>query len=141
MKASIFLTAIIMAAFTAATTVSYDPGYDLPSHSMNDVSCSDGANGLTTRYGWQTQDRIPNFPHIGGSSTIAGWNSPQCGQCFAVTYLNRTVHILAIDRAASGLNIGEKAMDELTDNQAVQLGRVEADVTGVASSNCGLSSA
>lgn len=42
---------------------------------MNDVSCSDGVNGLTTRYGWTTQGAIPKFPYIGGAELIAGWNS------------------------------------------------------------------
>ena len=43
---------------------------------MTAVSCSDGANGLITRYGWQNQGAIPNFPYIGGSDTVASWNSP-----------------------------------------------------------------
>src|SRR5205809_321684 len=57
--------------------VSYDTGYDDASRSLTAVSCSDGANGLITRYGWQTQGNVANFPNIGGSSTIAGWNSDQ----------------------------------------------------------------
>lgn len=40
------------------------------------MSCSDGANGLITRYGWATQGVIPKFPYIGGAELIAGWNSP-----------------------------------------------------------------
>lgn len=40
-----------LAAAVNATTVSYDTGYDLASRSMDDVSCSDGPNGLITRYG------------------------------------------------------------------------------------------
>lgn len=42
---------------------------------MTAVSCSDGTNGLITRYGYQTQGAIPNFPHVGGAAQIAGWNS------------------------------------------------------------------
>lgn len=61
--------------FANMVTVSYDTGYDDGSRSMTAVSCSDGTNGLITRYGWQTQGQIPNFPYIGGSSAIAGWNS------------------------------------------------------------------
>lgn len=56
--------------------VSYDTGYDDGSRSMTAVSCSDGTNGLITRYGWQTQSAIPNFPYIGGADAIPGWNSP-----------------------------------------------------------------
>lgn len=42
---------------------------------MAAVSCSDGPNGLTDRYGYQTQGAIPNFPYVGGAAQIAGWNS------------------------------------------------------------------
>jgi len=60
-------------------TVSYDTGYDDASRSLTDVSCSDGANGLITKYRWQTQGQIPHFPYIGGYEGIAGWNSAQVG--------------------------------------------------------------
>jgi hypothetical protein len=63
-------------------TVSYDEGYDQGGRSMKVVSCSDGNNGLITKYGWQTQGDIPSFPYIGGSIGIAGWNSPSVCQCF-----------------------------------------------------------
>ena len=83
---SIF-TAILNTA--AATTVSYDAGYDDGTRSMNVVACSDGANGLETSectitsdsksadtitgYGWTTQGAVADFPYIGGSSDITGW--------------------------------------------------------------------
>lgn len=38
---------------------------------------------------------------------------------------------MAIDHAASGFNIAQEAMDALTNNQAVALGRVEASVVQV----------
>jgi hypothetical protein len=56
--------------------VSYDTGYDDKSRSLTAVACSDGANGLITKYGWQTQGQIKT-PYIGGYQGIAGWNSPQ----------------------------------------------------------------
>jgi hypothetical protein len=85
------------------------------------VSCSDGSNGLITRYGWQKQSDIPRFPYIGGSSDIASWNSPSCGQCYSLEYAKtgKKVFILAIDHVAQGFNVAQKAMDELTNNQAV----------------------
>lgn len=111
----------LLAPFAQATTLSYDPGYSQGDRSLNVVSCSDGANGLITRYGWQTQSQIPRFPYIGGSSDIAGWNSPNCGTCYSVTYgpTGKQVFILAIDHTAEGLNVAQAAMDELTNNQAV----------------------
>lgn len=64
-----------MVAMTSAVSVSYDAGYDDAGRALTAVSCSDGVNGLITKYGWQTQGAIPRFPHIGGAPDIAGWNS------------------------------------------------------------------
>jgi hypothetical protein len=112
----------ILAPLACAVTLSYDPGYSQGDRSLNVVSCSDGSNGLITRYGWSKQSDIPRFPYIGGSSDIAGWNSPSCGQCYSVEYAptGKKVFILAIDHVAQGLNVAQKAMDELTNNQAVR---------------------
>jgi hypothetical protein len=111
----------VLAPLAHAVTLSYDPGYSQGDRSLNVVSCSDGSNGLITRYGWSKQSDIPRFPYIGGSSDIAGWNSPSCGQCYSVEYAptGKKVFILAIDHVAQGLNVAQKAMDELTNNQAV----------------------
>ena len=62
----------------------------------------------------------------------------QCGSCWSATYNGRTIHILAVDHAGSGLNIAQHAMDNLTNGQAAYLGRVDAAVAPVDSSYCGL---
>ncbi|KAH8121386.1 hypothetical protein ACSS6W_004526 [Trichoderma asperelloides] len=130
-----------LALFTAAVsadTVSYDTGYDDASRSLTAVSCSDGTNGLITRYHWQTQGQIPRFPYIGGAQAVAGWNSPNCGTCWKLTYSGKTIYVLAIDHAGAGFNIGLDAMNALTNGNAVALGRVSATASQVAVSNCGL---
>lgn len=116
----------LLLPITQAVTLSYDNGYSDASRSLNVVSCSDGDHGLITRYGWQTQGQIPRFPYIGGSSDIAGWNSPSCGQCYKLTYAatGKSVFMLAVDHAAQGFNVAQKAMDELTNNQAVSCGEM-----------------
>ncbi len=86
----------------------------------------------------QTQKDVKNFPYIGGAEAIAGWNSPNCGTCWSATYNGKTIHILAIDHAATGLNIAQAAMNDLTNGHAVELGRIDAQVTQVALSACGL---
>ena len=91
-----------------------------------------------TEYGWQTQGQIPSFPRIGGSGDISGWNDPQCGTCYKVTYKGKSIFVLGIDRAAAGINMSLKAMNTLTNGQAVALGRVNADVVKVGVSKCGL---
>lgn len=57
--------------------MSYDIGYDDGNRSLNVLSCSDGANGLITKYGWANQAAIAGFPRIGGYQGVEGWNSAQ----------------------------------------------------------------
>jgi len=136
---SIPLIALLFAS-TQAITVSYDPGYDVATRSLDDVACSNGANGLITRFGYLTQGQIPTFPKIGGASTIAGWNSPNCGQCYSLTYVPTgvTIFILAVDSAGAGFNIAESAMNTLTNGLAVEFGRIDANWALVTPDKCGL---
>ncbi|KAK4157530.1 protein SnodProt1 [Chaetomidium leptoderma] len=133
----IFSISSLLAA-ASATTVSYDVGYDDPSRSLTSVACSDGNNGVMWKYNWNVQGDAQRFAYIGGAQAIAGWNSPSCGSCWSASYNGRTIHILAIDHAANGLNIAKAAMNDLTNGRAVELGRIEANVQQVALSNCGL---
>jgi hypothetical protein len=149
------LAALSFASIASAISVSYDTGYDDASRSLTAVSCSDGTNGLITKYGWQNQGAVAGFPRIGGYSGIAGWNSAQvsnelsssaiqplttfkCGTCYGVTYNGKTVYVLAVDHAGDGFNLAKQAMDELTNGQAAALGRIDANYAQVAVSNCGL---
>ncbi|KAF3073417.1 protein SnodProt1 precursor [Trichoderma harzianum] len=134
---SLFKLALFTAA-VSADTVSYDTGYDDGSRSLNVVSCSDGPNGLETRYHWSTQGQIPRFPYIGGVQAVAGWNSASCGTCWKLSYSGHTIYVLAVDHAAAGFNIALDAMNALTGGQAVALGRVSATASQVAVKNCGL---
>lgn len=65
------------ASLASAITVSYDTGYDDGSRALTSLACSDGSNGLITKYNWQTQANVAGFPKIGGYMGVAGWNSPQ----------------------------------------------------------------
>ncbi|KAI8953346.1 EC5 protein [Xylaria longipes] len=130
-----FLT---LAVATLADTVAYDQGYDDAGRSLTAVACSDGVNGLMTRYGWQTQGQIPRFPYIGAVAAVAGWNSAACGTCWQLKYNGRTINVLAVDHAGAGFNIALKAMNDLTNGQAVALGRVDATAVQVATSACGI---
>ncbi|KAF7167898.1 hypothetical protein CNMCM5623_001045 [Aspergillus felis] len=116
------------AAAATAVSVSYDQAYDVAGTSMSTVSCSDGIYGLMTK--WPTFGSVPGFPRIGGAPTIPGWNSPNCGKCYALHYaagnIDNTIYITAIDAAPGGFNIGLNAMNQLTNGLATQLGRVQA---------------
>ncbi|EAU37999.1 allergen Asp f 15 precursor [Aspergillus terreus NIH2624] len=140
MKIAAATLALLGALLPAASaqqsvSVSYDQRYDVAGSSMNTVSCSDGVNGLTSK--WPTFGSVPKFPHIGGSPTIPGWNSPNCGKCYKLTYGGKSIFVTAIDAAPGGFNLALSAMNDLTNGQAVNLGRVQATYQEVAKSNCG----
>lgn len=61
-----------------------------------------------------------------------------CGTCWQLTFEGRSVNILAIDHTDAGFNIAQAAMDRLTNNQAVQRGRIEAQAVQIDSKMCGI---
>lgn len=139
-------SAIVSSAFlfTSALCVSvtYDTVYDNASGSLTTVACSNGPNGLITR-GYSTFGDLPNFPFIGGAADVAGWNSPACGRCYALTFTEasgtkRHINIIAVDHAASGFNIGLGAMNNLTNGHGVEYGVVDVSYKPVAPSTCGM---
>jgi hypothetical protein len=120
-----------------AIRVSYDQTYDDASFSLSSVACSDGPKGLE-RFGYSKIGDLPDFPYAGGAQAIAGWGSASCGTCWQLTYNGKSINILAIDHTDTGFNIGLTALNDLTDNQAVFLGAVDATATQVDASVCGL---
>nr|AGL40520.1 cerato-platanin 2 [Crinipellis campanella] len=139
MKSTSFLTLALSSLLTTVSAVQlqYDPAYDVSSSSLSTTACSDGANGLLTR-GYTTFGSLPNFPHIGAFDGITGWNSPNCGTCWEVTYNGTSINVLAMDVAGNGFNVAQEAMDELTGGQAVALGNVDVQAVQVDASACGL---
>ncbi|OOF99409.1 hypothetical protein ASPCADRAFT_1089 [Aspergillus carbonarius ITEM 5010] len=136
---SLFSSALAMPADAATGTsvsVSYDTKYDDSTGLLSTTACSDGPNGLINK-GYSTFGSLPGFPNIGGALTIPGWNSPNCGACYALDYQGTVVYITAVDAAPSGFNIGLDAMNALTNGQAVDLGRVTATYSPADPSNCG----
>lgn len=142
---TVTLTSLVLAASVlampapqaGAVNVAYDPKYDDSSLSTLNVACSDGQNGLYTK-GFATIGALPTFPNVGGSPEIAGWNSPNCGACYQVSYNGVTINVTGIDVAVGSFVLSEAALNTLTGGQAVDLGHVEATYTPVASSVCGM---
>ncbi|KAF4604283.1 hypothetical protein EYR40_001466 [Pleurotus pulmonarius] len=130
--------ALFVVPLATAVTVSFDEIYGDPRGSLSSVACSDGDHGIIPLLKVESFGQLPNFPFIGGAAAISSWNSPQCGTCWELSYNGRTINILAIDHADDGFNISLPAMNELTNGQAVELGRVDAAVRQVDSSVCGL---
>lgn len=141
MQFSTVVISLVAAATTAfaqiSDTVAYTSTYDDPNLSTLNLACSDGINGLATK-GYPTLGSLPKFPFIAASSQIAGWNSVNCGKCYAVTYGTKTVNVIAVDRAVNGFVMSKGAMDELTGGQAAMLGRIQANWVEAPASACGL---
>jgi hypothetical protein len=133
------LLTTILPSLVRADTLSFDNTYDNASGDMNTVACSTGVHGLAAKF--PTFGSLPDFPLIGGGQAVAGFNSPNCGTCWSLTYAptGNTINVLVIDHTQSGFNVAQAAMDRLTNNQAVQLGRVNVTSKQVAASACGLS--
>ncbi|EIN07862.1 cerato-platanin-like protein [Punctularia strigosozonata HHB-11173 SS5] len=138
MKYAAVLSSLLSGAL--AVQLSFDPVYDNKNGSMDTVECSTGSNGLITRFGFKTFGDLPSFPNIGGAQAVEGFNSAACGSCFNLTFAQtgKTITVLAIDHADSGFNVGQVAMDDLTNGQAVQLGIVQVNATQVPGTACGL---
>ncbi|KAF7356561.1 hypothetical protein MVEN_00989800 [Mycena venus] len=140
MQLSGLTSLLVFAAVALADTVTYDQIYDSASTSLNAVACSNGLNGLESK-GFKTLGSLPKFPFIGGVGAVEGWNSTNCGTCWQLTYAatKKTINVLAVDHAAPGtFNIALEAMDVLTNNRSVELGRVTITSKQVAKSVCGL---
>lgn len=140
--ANVFASFAVLASVSYAQfTASYETAYDNPQRSLSTVACSDGANGLLTR-NFTTLGSLPSYPNVGGVPAVTGWNSPDCGTCWTVTYTNaqgiaKSINLLAID-SASNFNMASAAMNSLTDDQATSLGRVPVTAISAPQSSCGL---
>jgi hypothetical protein len=105
---------------------------------LTQVSCSDGANGLMTRWGYSTID--PMAPYVAAVSNVV-WNSPNCGKCYKVTAsTGNSIYVTAIDHCAPVSNyafhfdLHPNAFSELFGSLTQGVGT--GTVTEVASSNC-----
>ena len=83
--------------------------------------------------GFTTFSSLPTFPNIGGAPEVTGFDSPNCGTCWNLTFTptGQTITVTAIDVATAGVNIALEAMNTLTGGRAVDLGRVNATVVEV----------
>ena len=122
---------------TRSTTVraTFDTTFDNASGSLNNVACSNGANGLVTYF--PTFGDLPTFPFIGGAPGIV-WNSPNCGGCWKLTNTATGIWIImtAIDSAAT-FNLASEAFETLNGGQIGQ-GVLDVVAQQVSPTFCGL---
>ena len=133
---STILSLVALFSVASADTVRYNTIYDNPSTSMNDVACSNGPNGLVSRF--PTFGSMPTFPGIGGVFAVGGWNSPECGSCWKLSFKGNSILVTAIDTISDGFDISLKAMNELTGGCAAVLDSIDAVATQVPRIQCGL---
>lgn len=134
---ALFALCISVTLAQTIESVSYDDAYGDGTQSLDTVACSETLES----YGYTNFKSLPNFPYIGGASVVTGFDAPACGSCWNLTYGSTTISVLAIDSAGNGFNIALAAMNNLTNNQAMFYGRVNATVTSVDASVCGLGQA
>ena len=130
----------LVSAQSGSGTAAWDSVYDNAGQSTLTLACSDGVNGLYTK-GKQTLSQVPGFPLVGAAPTIAGWNSPNCGKCFKVTWGSKTIYITGVDTSRSTGNfvLSKYALNQLTGGLADQLGRVSVTWSQVANrAGCGV---
>ena len=112
----------------------FDGTFDNPTYSVGNVACSNGANGLASKY--PTFNKIPNYPYVGGAFDIA-WNSPNCGGCWRITNPanGAWIYMTAVDSAGHGFNLGTAAFNALNGGQK---NTITVSATKVPRSYCGL---
>nr|AEN99945.1 snodprot [Dactylellina cionopaga] len=105
-----------LVAAVAATGLKYDNNYNLKSGaSLTSFACSDGANGLITKYHISSvselASKLKSNVYIAGSPTIAGWNSPSCGLCYEARNPtnNKSFLFVAVDVAHPDIVSGADA--------------------------------
>jgi len=140
----IALSALTLPALAQTpVSVGYDTTFDNGSASLSTVACSTGTYGLETA-GYTTFGSLPSFPNISAAPAVTGYDSPACGSCWQLSYAvparNATlsVYVTAVDVGRDGFVASQAALDALTGGLAQELGRVTANATQVATSNCGL---
>ncbi|QKX55066.1 uncharacterized protein TRUGW13939_02158 [Talaromyces rugulosus] len=124
-------------AAKSKSTATFDTAYDDPSLSLSTVTCSDGEHGLVTK-NFKVISDLPTR-NVGGSPTVKGWNDPNCGACYALTYNgSKPVHVLAIDSAVGQFNLAPSVLNELTGGNAEEFGSVDVEYELVNARECGM---
>jgi hypothetical protein len=131
------LSLATLVSVASADTVRYNSFYDNPSTSLNDVACSNGFNGLVT-LGFNTFGELPTFPFVGGAFAVSGWESPECGSCWELSYDGESIYVTAIDAVQDGFDLSFEAMFVLTGGNIVALDSIDAIATQVPKSHCEL---
>merc|ERR1712023_553872 len=108
---------------------------------LTKVSCSDGANGLITR--WHYTDLQQMFPYVTALSGVS-WNSAQCGKCYKLTDAasKASISVTVIDDVPAQpgydmhFNIAHDAFQKLFGDAGIQAGHGELTFEETDFHNC-----
>ena len=133
MKFASVLSALSLLTLSSAsvslTRVTWNGIYDNPNQTFTVIACAEwaAANNYTT-----FKD-VPSFPYIGGAYVVSGYNSPGCGTRYSILdqQTNVTVEVTVVDAALQGFVVSLEALNKLTNDNAQDLGSIQAVVTKI----------
>nr|ABE97921.1 snodprot2 [Trichoderma virens] len=131
----LFQIAAIVAPVSAdIVSATFDTIYDDPSRSLSEVACWRKPTGFMPNLDWKLQKDAVGFI---GVDSITRLNSSKCFSCWTLEYNDKSISLLALDGADSGIVMSLNALQFLTDGRAHELGRVDIYATEVDTSKCG----
>jgi len=121
----------------------YDGKYDASSSlDLHTVSCSDGANGLLTKYNppvqntQQLRTKLKSGVYLAAAQ--APWNSPKCGLCWKAVgaKTKREAYFVTIDNSAPTIVGGQDLFSVLSPSRSTSEGVLDVYVYQRPSSEC-----
>ena len=108
---------------------------------LTSVACSNGANGIMTKFGYTDLSRL--YPNVGAAS-FATWNSPECGGCHKLTNVanGKSLYITVIDQCqpipgyAGHFDLSPVAFNQLGGAQGLHDGHFIVTYSKVSSRPC-----
>ncbi|KAL7949288.1 hypothetical protein V8C42DRAFT_310479 [Trichoderma barbatum] len=129
------LVAIVAPVSAGIVSATFDTRYDDPSRSLSEVACWKKNIGFMPNLDWKFQQDAVGFI---GVDSIGRLNSAKCLSCWTLGYNGKTISLLALDSADSGIVMSLDSLQFLTDGRAHELGRVDIHAIEVDTSKCGL---
>ncbi|EGR45099.1 uncharacterized protein TRIREDRAFT_111449 [Trichoderma reesei QM6a] len=131
----LFQVALLVGSASAEVmSATFNSLYDDPSRSLSEVTCWRKNIGFMPNLDWTLQQDAAGFI---GLDKVNGLNSVKCFTCWKLSYEGKTISLLALDGAESGVVMSFSALQFLTDGRAQELARVDVDAVEVDTAECG----
>ncbi|KAK6527936.1 hypothetical protein TWF281_009197 [Arthrobotrys megalospora] len=130
---------LFVVACASASNLKYDPNYSYAKNlPLTSFACSDGANGLITKYKVQDlaglKSKLKEGVQVAAHKFVTSWNSPFCGACFRARNPKngRFFNFVAIDVARDGVETviaSPEAFSSVSPSGTTNEGVVEVYIT------------